>query len=169
MIIEWIRDVPLPDNIQEKMQHAADRTVLCEGITVPCAVSVRLCSDETIRTLNAAHRGIDRSTDVLSFPTVSYKSGKTAGMCEKALLQEYDDESGACFLGDIVISVPHIYAQAEEYGHPVEREATYLLIHGLCHLLGYDHIKEEDKRIMRAMEEKILSRQLVSGQSRRHA
>ena len=88
MIIEWIRDVPLPDNIQEKMQHAADRTVLCEGITVPCAVSVRLCSDETIRTLNAAHRGIDRSTDVLSFPTVSYPEKETAGRLARYLFSD---------------------------------------------------------------------------------
>ena len=159
MKIEWITDVPLPESLLEKMQEAADCSVLCERIKVPCSASVRLCSDEAIASLNAVHRGINHSTDVLSFPTVSYIPGKTAGTSEKALLMEYDDDTGACFLGDIVISVPHVFAQAEEYGHSVEREATYLLVHGICHLMGYDHMEENEKKAMRAMEEKILSRQ----------
>ena len=155
--IEWLRDSDLPENILQQMQLAADRSTLCEGISVPCSVSVRLCSDEAIREINALHRGIDNSTDVLSFPSVSYPKGKTAGACEKALLMEYDDETDTCFLGDIVIAVPHIYSQAEEYGHSVEREACYLLIHGICHLMGYDHMEESEKAVMRAMEERILS------------
>ena len=71
--------------------------------------------------------------------------------------RELDDELNACCLGDLIISVPHIYAQAEEYGHSPQREAAYLLVHGLCHLMGYDHMIDEDKRRMRSMEEKILS------------
>ena len=60
-------------------------------------------------------------------------------------------------LGDLIISMPHVLAQAAEYGHSPEREAAYLTVHGLCHLMGYDHIEDEDKKKMRAMEEKILS------------
>ena len=63
----------------------------------------------------------------------------------------------ACFLGDIIISVPHIYAQAQEYGHSPEREASYLLVHGICHLMGYDHMNDTDRQKMRAMEERVLS------------
>ncbi len=161
MKIEWIRDVDFPQDILCRMQLAADRSTQCEGISVPCSVSVRLCSDETIREINAAHRGIDRTTDVLSFPTVIYPKGKTAGSCSRTLMMEYDDETGACFLGDIVIAVPHVFSQAEEYGHSAEREACYLLIHGICHLMGYDHMEEADKKKMRSMEEKILSERLT--------
>ena len=161
MKIEWIRDVDFPQDILCRMQLAADRSTQCEGISVPCSVSVRLCSDETIREINAAHRGIDRTTDVLSFPTVIYPKGKTAGSCSRTLMMEYDDETGACFLGDIVIAVPHVFSQAEEYGHSAEREACYLLIHGICHLMGYDHMEEADKKKMRSLEEKILSERLT--------
>ncbi len=157
MRIEWFKDIDFPDNILQRMQLAAERSIACEGISVPCSISVRLCSDETIRELNAKYRDIDRTTDVLSFPSVKYPKGKTACSCEKNLLMEYDDDTGTCFLGDIVIAVPHIYSQADEYGHSVEREACYLLIHGLCHLMGYDHLSESDKQSMRTLEEKILS------------
>ena len=156
MKIEWIIDESLPDSIIRKMEKAASRCTLCEEITVPCSVTVRLCDDETIENINADCRNIRKATDVLSFPTVSYPDGITARDCENLLRMEYDDENGCCFLGDIVISVPHIYLQAEEYGHSADREAMYLLIHGICHLMGYDHILENDKKKMRAMEERIL-------------
>lgn len=157
MIIEWFADEQLPQEILDKMEKAASRCLVFEGISLPCSVTVRLCNDEEIEKINNDYRGIPKSTDVLSFPTVSYPSGYTAGNCENLLIREFDDETGCCFLGDIVISVPHLYSQAEEYGHTVEREALYLLVHGICHLMGYDHIVDEDKRKMRAMEEKILS------------
>ena len=139
------------------MEKAADRCLECESVSVPCSVSVCLCDDEKIRSINREYRKIDSSTDVLSFPAVSYPAAKTAGMCEKLLRQEYDDESATCFLGDLFISVPHVIAQADEYGHSILREAVYLLVHGICHLMGYDHMNNSDKEMMRHMEEKILS------------
>ena len=157
MKIEWLSDVPLPDKIRTKMEKAASFCPSCEGITLPCSITVRLCDDEAIEKINSECRNIRKSTDVLSFPTVSYPSGITAGRCEKLLKQEFDDEDSCCFLGDIVISVSHLYAQAAEYGHSAEREGMYLLVHGICHLMGYDHIQEEDRKKMRALEEKILS------------
>lgn len=157
MKIEWLQDLNLPDSVLHKMQQAADRCPECEGIQIPCAASVRLCSDETIAEINRIQRGIDHATDVLSFPSVRYPAGATAGSCEQLLRREYDDEADASFLGDIVISVPHIYSQAAEYGHSVGREAAYLLVHGLCHLMGYDHMEPDDKQKMRRKEEEILS------------
>ena len=157
MKIEWFPDENLPPEILKKMEAAAARCLECEGIRVPCSVTVRLCSDDTIRQINTECRGIRKSTDVLSFPTVAYPAGSTAGNSEKLLKREYDDETGCCFLGDIIISVPHLNAQAKEFGHSVEREASYLLVHGICHLMGYDHMKEDEKAQMRILEEKILS------------
>ena len=157
MKLLWQIDTQVEPAWLSLMQTAADCALLTEGVSRPCAVSIRLCGDEEIHEINREYRGVDRATDVLSFPTVNYPSGVTAGAADKLIRREYDDETDACMLGDLILSVPHVLAQAAEYGHSPEREAAYLIVHGLCHLMGYDHIEEDDKRRMRAMEEKILS------------
>ena len=159
MRLDWQIDPglsPLPEATRF-MQLAADRCVQEEGIPFPCAVSVRLCDDGAIREINASQRGTPKATDVLSFPTVRYPAGKTARDCPKALRREFDDETGACFLGDVIISVDHRQAQAAEYGQSPGREAAYLLVNGICHLIGYDHIEEGEKAVMRGLEERILA------------
>ena len=156
MLIEWNMLCELDQQIMSRMQKAADLCLEFEHVCVPCAVSVCLCDDPYISEINRKYRGIDHSTDVLSFPSVSYPPGQTAGNTEHLLRQEYDDETGACFLGDLFISVPHIHAQAKEYGHTDLREAVYLIVHGICHLMGYDHMEVSDKERMRNMEEQIL-------------
>ena len=157
MRLIWQIDTEVEPSWLSLMQTAADCALLTEGVTRACAVSIRLCDDDAIHELNREYRGVDRATDVLSFPTVNYPQNVTAGRADKLLSREYDDEVDACLLGDLILSVPHVLAQAAEYGHSPEREAAYLTVHGLCHLMGYDHIEEDDKRRMRAMEEKILS------------
>lgn len=156
MIIQWEMDTEIDPSLTALMQAAADCALQTEGVTRKCAVCVRLCDDEAIHEINRTYRGVDRATDVLSFPTVNYPAGETAATCDRLLRREYDDELKACMLGDLILSVPHIYAQAAEYGHSPQREAAYLLVHGICHLMGYDHMEEEDKVQMRALEEKIL-------------
>ena len=157
MILLWEIDTEVEPAWLSLMQTAADCALWAEGVTRPCAVSVRLCDDEAIHEINREYRDTDRATDVLSFPTVNYPKGVTAGHADKLLRRELDDELDACMLGDLIISVPHVLAQAQEYGHSPEREAAYLLVHGICHLMGYDHMVEDEKREMRAMEEKILN------------
>lgn len=111
-------------------------------------VSVLLTTPEQIRLLNKEYRKIDKETDVLSFPMFE------AGEVEKIEPQEgaYD------VLGDIVISISQVEKQAIEYGHSFERELSYMLVHGFYHLMGYDHMTEEDKKKMRPKEEYILER-----------
>ena len=156
MRLDWIVNTPVDSSLTSLMSIAADEAEKSEAIKIPCSISVRLCNDEEIRVYNRDFRHIDKATDVLSFPSVAYPKGKTAGSQEKLLRREYDDDSGTCFLGDLIISVPHIYNQAREFCHSPAREAAYLLVHGICHLMGYDHINEEEKKVMRKMEEKIL-------------
>ena len=157
MILLWTIDTKVDPAWLTLMQTAADCALHAEGVSRKCAVSVRLCDDEAIHEINRDYRDVDRATDVLSFPMINYPIGITAGQADKLLRQALDDELNACMLGDLIISIPHVLAQAEEYGHSPQREAAYLLVHGICHLMGYDHIEENDKRRMRAMEEKILS------------
>ncbi len=157
MKLLWQIDTHVAPAWLSLMQTAADCALLTEGVKRECAVCVRLCDDEAIHAINREYRGVDRATDVLSFPTVNYPAGRTAGEADKQLRLEYDDEVEAVMLGDLILSLPHVLAQAGEYGHSPERECAYLLVHGLCHLMGYDHIEDDDKRRMRAMEEKILA------------
>ena len=117
-------------------------------------ISITLINPEEIEKLNMQYRNIDRPTDVLSFP-----------MFEKEELEQFvkqnskntDVNKEGDILGDIVISIPKVYEQAEEYGHSFERELAYMVVHGFYHLMGYDHIEEADKIIMREKEEEILS------------
>lgn len=146
----------LGDEAKALMQRCADAAQAAEGVSEPLAAFVRIVDDDEIRTINRDQRGKDVSTDVLSFPTVNYPAGKTAGACARLLRREYDPEIGACVIGDIVISMDHVRAQAAEYGHSERRESGYLLTHGLFHLMGYDHMTDQDKPVMRAMEEKAL-------------
>ena len=169
MKIEWNLQYDLDIAIRAQMSIAAEKAIQCEGILIHCFIQVCLCDDETIACINQEHRGISSSTDVLSFPSIEYPSGMTASCCEQKLRMEYDDENKACFLGDIFISVPHLRKQACEYGHSELREACYLLIHGICHLMGYDHIKSEEKEKMRIMEEKILAAASVTHNSTSHS
>ncbi|MBQ6175118.1 MAG: cytidine deaminase [Clostridia bacterium] len=157
MKIIWQNDLAVEPSLLSRLQAAADCAAVTEGIERPCAVCVRLCDDEAIHALNRDYRGVDRVTDVLSFPLAEYPAGVTAGHADGIIRELYDDDAEACMLGDLVICVPQLYRQAEEYGHSPAREAAYLTVHGLCHLFGYDHIDPNDQREMRTMEEKILS------------
>ena len=114
-----------------------------------------LVSEEEIRALNARDRGVDRVTDVLSFPSMDGIKGKPVLADEHG---ECIDEAGRVFLGSIVICEKRAREQAAEYGHSVERELWYLAVHGVLHCLGYDHETEEEKREMREKEEEIMAR-----------
>ena len=106
-----------------------------------------------IRALNASLRGVDRVTDVLSFPTLERVS---LPLSKGDYPFDVDPESGKVHLGSIVICRAKAVEQAAEYGHSVERELAYLTVHGVLHLLSFDHIEESDRVKMRAAEEKIL-------------
>ena len=147
----------LSDEAKALMQRCADAAQAAEGVSEPLAAFVRIVGDGEIQAINREQRGKDVSTDVLSFPTVNYPAGKTAGACARLLRREYDPELGACVIGDIIISMDHVRAQAAEYVHSERRESGYLLTHGLFHLMGYDHMTDHDKPVMRAMEEKTLA------------
>ena len=158
MILEFEDEKGLLDaQTRALMQTCSQAAQRAEGVALPLSVFIRVTDDDEIRTINREQRGKDAATDVLSFPTVNYPKGKTAGACEALLREEFDPDTDACAIGDIVISMDHVRAQAAEYGHSERRECGYLLTHGLFHLMGYDHMTDEDKPVMRAMEEKALA------------
>lgn len=113
-------------------------------------ISITLTTPKRIKELNKQYRKIDKETDVLSFPMFEkHEIDELVKKQEKLPLEET--------IGDIVISVQRVQQQAKEYGHGFKRELSYMLVHGFYHLMGYDHIEEEDKKIMREKEEKVLN------------
>lgn len=145
-----------PEGVGSLMEAVARAAMGLEGL-MGAEAAARLVDDETIRAINLQHRGIDRATDVLSFPTISFREGRTAGSSLKLVRREYNPSTGLCFLGDIVISLPRAAEQAAAFGHSLERELGYLTAHGVFHLMGYDHETEDGQRVMRAMEEQALA------------
>lgn len=150
-MIVSLNDAKLPDIIAD----AARACAKCEGIA-EFAMGVKLVNDIEIRALNFAARGVDAPTDVLSFPAINYPLGKTARDCPKRVRREYDPALDMAYLGDCVISLERARAQALEYGHSLERELGYLAAHSACHLMGYDHMKAEDKARMRSIEKRAM-------------
>jgi probable rRNA maturation factor len=121
-----------------------------EGYARGHAVDVRLTDDAGIWALNRAQRGVDAPTDVLSFPLL-----QPAGT--EAAFPFVLPPAATVHLGDVVVSLPRARAQAEEFGHSVDRELAYLLVHGVLHLLAYDHERPPEAAAMRAREEAILA------------
>lgn len=129
-----------------------------ENCPYEAEVSLTLTDDEEIKNLNRETRGIDRATDVLSFPMTEYSEPGNFEELENAGWDSFDPVNGRLVLGDIVISVPHVMRQAEEYGHSVMREYAFLIAHSMLHLMGYDHMTEAEENVMFSKQEKILQK-----------
>ncbi len=127
---------PFPDNLLER---AARATLEHESQSPESELSIVLTDDARLQELNRAYLAIDAPTDVLSFPST-----------------ETDPETGARYLGDILISIPRARAQAEAAGHPLEAEVQLLVVHGVLHLLGYDHAETDDKARMWKAQAEVL-------------
>ena len=134
------------------IRKAIRAALAAEGVDFPCEVDVLVTGDEEIRRLNREARQVDKSTDVLSFPAVDLTPGELPGP------EDADPGTGLVPLGDMMISLEHVRAQAKEYGHSNRRELGYLVVHSVLHLLGYDHVDEGPmKARMREREEVILA------------
>lgn len=143
--------------IYSELDFTALAEAFADEFQSDCNLSVEVVTadEEEIRRLNNQMRGVDSVTDVLSFPSLDGIFGK------KLLKSDFPadlDEDGNLFIGSIAICEKRAREQAEEYGHSYERELNYLTAHGICHLLGYDHMTEEDKKVMREKEEKVLAK-----------
>ena len=134
------------------IKKCMEATLSAEGVAVPCEINVLVTNDKGIRAINQASRGIDKPTDVLSFPMFQLEAGNPPADWEAYK----DPETGLCPLGDMAISLERAIAQAKEFGHSTRREVGYLTIHSMLHLLGYDHLDEGwQKAQMREREEII--------------
>ncbi len=119
--------------------------------------SLLITSRETIRIINKENRDIDAETDVLSFPVTDFKPPCNYDMIDEEDYSQFDYDTGRLMLGDIVISYEHVISQAKEYGHSVKRELSFLILHSILHLFGYDHMTDEDRLIMEDVQRNILN------------
>ena len=145
--------ITLTGDITDNFARAADAAFAALSLAGEAEVEVNFVTEEEIRELNARTRDTARVTDVLSYPMLD----EIRPFTRENYPFDVDPENGRVPLGSIVICREVAARQAEEYGHSRDREETYLFVHGLLHLLGYDHMTEEDKSVMREAEERILS------------
>ena len=148
MIISLENDqdiIVIPERLEQLLSDGLNAVAKLHGLGEQEEVDITIVTDDEIHALNRDYRNVDRATDVLSF-----------ALDEDGGEPELVGGPEVHLLGDIIISAETAARQAEEFGHGLEREIVYLAVHGLLHLLGYDHMQEEDKVIMRAKEEEAL-------------
>lgn len=144
-------EVEVPETLGPLLDKVITAALAAEQVNGPCEINVLITDDEGIHQINLEQRRVDRPTDVLSFPMFDLTPG------DKPSREDADPETGLIPLGDMVISLERAQAQAQEFGHSLEREVCYLAVHSVLHLLGYDHMDEGPmKAQMRAREEAIL-------------
>ena len=142
-------DIPYEDIIRQMVVATLDY----ENCPYEAEVSVTVVDDKEIQEINKTYRNIDKATDVLSFPMYQYEKAADFDNLDDSA---FNPESGELLLGDIVISAEKVTAQAKEYGHSKEREFAFLLVHSMLHLLGYDHMEEEERLVMESKQKEIL-------------
>ena len=143
--ISW--EIDEDKRLEDMIIETAKTALLIEGAKCDVDLSVVITDNENIREINNEQRKIDRATDVLSFPGY-----------EKDEWEELKKGEELVYIGDIVISKEKVEEQAIEYGHSLDREFCYLVAHGMLHLMGYDHMVESDKAIMRGKEEEVMKK-----------
>lgn len=141
------------EEVASKVIHAALDYVACP---YECEINILLTDNPGIQRMNKQVRNMDVPTDVLSFPMLIFKTEGDFSVAEEDISSNFDAQSGELLLGDIMISLEKVVAQAKEYNHSVLREYAFLIAHSILHLSGYDHIEEEERIRMEQMQESIL-------------
>ena len=157
LFMEEEGSVKLLFDVKETAKLMIETVLAYENCPYEAQVELLLTTDEEIHAMNREHRGTDRATDVLSFPMLDLKTpGDLSGV--ENMPDAFDPESGELMLGDIVISKAKVIAQAEEYGHSVKREYAFLIAHSMLHLLGYDHMHEDERLLMEQRQREIMEK-----------
>ena len=155
LLFEEEGDLQLPLETKELAEEVIEAALDYEGCPYEATVSLLLTMNNEIQEMNRKFREIDRAIDVLSFPMIAYEEAGTFDFLEEDD-SAFDPESGELVLGDIVISKERVIAQSEEYGHSIRREYAFLIAHSMLHLMGYDHMEEEERAVMEQKQRDIL-------------
>ena len=157
LFIETEVDVPFSFDWEEIARKVIDYTIEHEDFPYEAEVNVVLTDNEGIHEVNKNFRQIDRPTDVLSFPMLSYEQAGDFSRLEEDYDDNFNPDTGEIMLGDILISVDKVLEQAESYGHSEMREFSFLIVHSMLHLFGYDHMTPEEAAVMEKKQNIILN------------
>lgn len=146
-----------PFSVEDTVRTVCEAVLEEEGCPYEVQVNVVLTDNQGIRELNRETRGIDRETDVLSFPNLEFEEQGVFEIDEDNEADYFDPETGELILGDIMISTEKMLEQSESYGHSVKREFSFLVTHSMLHLCGYDHMEAEEAAVMEKKQEEILA------------
>ena len=141
---------------KEVFETVAEAVLEQEGCPYESQISLMITDNEGIREFNRDNRGIDKETDVLSFPNIDFVQPSDFELVEEDEADYFDPETGELILGDIIISAEKVKQQASEYGHSEKREYAFLVAHSMYHLCGYDHMEEEEEVVMNEKQELLL-------------
>lgn len=144
-------------DVETVAQRVIEASMDFEGCPYEAEVNLLLTDNENIHRINLEYRGIDRPTDVLSFPMVEYEAPADFSVVEDGVCDCFNPETGELVLGDIIISMEKVMEQAEKYGHSEEREFAFLITHSMLHLFGYDHMVPEEAKVMEDKQTAILN------------
>lgn len=144
-------------DVQKLLERIMDAVMEKEGCPYETTVNLLLTDNAGIRGYNREYRGIDRETDVLSFPNIPFEKESDFAVAEMVGADCFDPDSGELILGDIILSVDRVLSQAQEYGHSVLREFAFLTAHSMFHLCGYDHMEAEEAAVMEQKQEEVLA------------
>ena len=156
--IEYETEIKLEIDYETIISKVVDMAMDTEDCPYEAELNVILTDNEEIKNINKRYREVDAPTDVLSFPMVDYETPADFSHLEDNSDDYFNPETGELLLGDIIVSVEKVTAQAQEYGHSKERELGFLIAHSMLHLFGYDHMEEEERRIMEEKQRIILDK-----------
>ena len=151
-------DVKLPLECEALAKRVVEEALDYVGCPYEAEVNLLLTENAQIHEMNLEQRGIDRPTDVLSFPMIEYEEPGDFSVIDEESAEAFNPESGELMLGDIVISKEKVLSQAEEYGHLPKREYAFLIAHSMLHLFGYDHMVDEERVVMEAKQKEIMEK-----------
>ena len=154
--VENETSVTFPFDVEQIVQQVAETVLDAENCPYEVQINVLLTDNEGIHTFNKEYRGIDRETDVLSFPNLDFAQEGCFDIEEAKEADYFDPDTGELILGDIIISVDKVQEQAENYGHSTRREFAFLVAHSMLHLCGYDHMEEQEAKVMESKQEETL-------------
>lgn len=154
--VENETSVTFPFSVEETVKLVAEKVLDTEDCPYEVQINVLLTDNEGIHAFNKEYRGIDRETDVLSFPNLDFEKEGEFEIAEEQEADYFDPDTGELILGDIIISVDKVKEQSESYGHSLKREFAFLVAHSMLHLCGYDHMVEAEATVMEQKQEAVL-------------
>lgn len=156
LYVENETDAEFPFSAEDTAKLVMEAVLASEKCPYDSTVNLLITDNEGIREYNRDYRNVDRETDVLSFPNLDFEAPGDFGLAEQNQADYFDPDSGELILGDVIVSADKVKEQAENYGHDQRREFAFLVAHSMFHLCGYDHMEDDERKIMEEKQENVL-------------